>query len=168
MRAPAILLCIGAIVLAGCASYRWGLADTDGPAIRSIRVIAVENNTLAPQFEALFERELRNTLSRELGLRLREDRSADAEISVEITRYQRDPAARQSADTRLPASFDIEIAALVRVVSPTTGATLAERTVTASEHAYSETDLPQVEYQLMPDLARLLARRAAHVVVDRR
>ncbi len=157
-----ILACFGG----ACSSYRLGTGST--PEFSTLYVQPVANPAAVPQAEALVGAQLRNTLLSDGRVRLVDDPTeADAVLEVVIVDYSREAATSRPDDTGLGRKFSVTLAAAVTLRENRTGRVLVNsRRVEASRDAFAEPGLQQAEYQALPLLAELLARRSADTILD--
>jgi len=174
--APALLLLGIALSFSGCAHYRAG-TGAELP-FESIYIRPAENDSFAPQAQALVSAQVREAFIRDGRLKVLADESeADAVLLITLTEYDREAAARFGDDTVEAQAFDLELTALVSLYHAGQGDFLfANRSVSERKLAYVQ-DLydedpgenqgfVQAEYQSMPRLARDLSRRIADEVLS--
>ncbi|MFP4069621.1 MAG: LPS assembly lipoprotein LptE [Verrucomicrobiota bacterium] len=173
--AGALLLLLAACLLPGCAHYRPG-AGAELP-FDSIYIRPAENESFAPQAQALVSAQIRERFIRDGRVKVLADESeADAVLLVTLTEYDREAGARRGDDTVTATDFDVRLRALVSLYSSEQGGFLfADREIEESTVAYVDNpydDAPeatqgyhQAEYQAMPRLARDLANRITDEVL---
>ena len=163
--------------ISGCNSYQLG-----NPAelpFESIYIKPVSNDSFAPQAQALLSTQIRDAFIRDGRTKLVTSReAADAVLLINLTEYNRYPAARQSEDTTTAVSFSLVLAAEVSLFNQNKGDYyFLKRIVNESSSAYADNlyatpaiaqtqDFLQMEYQAMPRLTHDLSRRIADEVLN--
>lgn len=175
--ASLLLICFGLIaVLGGCRSYQLG-----SPAeltFQSIYVKPVQNDSYAPQAQALLSSQIREALIRDGRLRLvTSEDAADAVLLVTLTDYIRETATRDRQDTTVGTDFDLTLRAEIALWDQVNGKNLFEGRQ-LSERSNAFVDDPyragairdqgflQAEYQAMPRITRDLAKKIADEVLS--
>lgn len=161
----------------GCASYHLG--SPAEPEFESLYVRPAQNESFAPQAQALVSTQLRQALIRDGRIAIVSDPAqADAILEVTLTDYSRSAAARQSTDTVTAQNFDLRLDAQLSLYNQNSGnyyfqgRQLSERSSAYVENPYADpsalnTDsYIQSEYNAMPRLARGLARKIADEVLS--
>jgi len=165
LRLAGLLLLAAA--LAGCAHYALG-PGTDLP-YRTVYVAPARNTALVPQAEALLTRQVADMLARSGQVRpVNSPDTADATLTLTLTDFQRDVAARRAEDTFLADSFNIALLATATLVDNRSGeAYFTDRPLDASANVKIDGAGQQpAEYQAMPVLTRRLAREANNAVLS--
>ncbi len=173
----AVLALIALAFIGGCHSYQLG-----NPAelpFESIYIKPVSNDSFAPQAQALLSTQIRDAFIRDGRTKLVTSReAADAVLLINLTEYNRYPAARQSEDTTTADSFSLVLAAEVSLFNQNKGDYyFQERIINESSSAYVDNpyatpavaqtqDFLQIEYQAMPRLTHDLSRRIADEVLS--
>ena len=162
------------LFMAGCQSYKFG--DPAQLDFKSIYIKPVTNDSFAPQVQALLSSRIRELFIRENRVSMVNDQQeADVILFVNLINYDRDKAARQSNDTVLARSFDLNLYAEVSLFDQNSGSYLFENRVLTqtygvyADNPYEQAQAPslvQAEYQAMPNLARKLARKIADEVLS--
>jgi hypothetical protein len=169
---------LGALCLAnGCASYKLGYA-TQLP-FQTIYIQPATNHSYAPQAQAVLSAQLREVFIRDARVKvLANEEEADAVLLVDLTDYNRNPAARNANDTETAQNFDITLSSAISLYNQNTGEYFFEkrpvtnRTVAYIKNPYTPAgtlttqSFSQTEYQTMPILARGLARKIADEVLS--
>ncbi|TVP80965.1 MAG: hypothetical protein EA353_02550 [Puniceicoccaceae bacterium] len=173
-----LLLSIGFIgLLGGCKSYQLG-----NPAeltFQSIYVKPVQNDSYAPQAQALLSSQIRDAFIRDGRLALAtSEEAADVVLLVNLTDYRRRAASRSRQDTRLGTDFDLTLEAELALFDQNKGSylfqrrKLSERSNAYAQNPYAAPGAPasqgfiQSEYQAMPRLTRGLAQKIADEVLS--
>ena len=164
-------------LISGCNTYQLG-NPVELP-FESIYIKPVTNDSFAPQAQALLSTHIRNAFIRDGRTKLVTSReSADAVLIVNLTKYKRYAAARQSEDTATAASFSLVLAAEVSLFNQNKGNYyFLKRIIKESSSAYVNNpylapavdqtqDFLQMEYQAMPRLTHDLSRRIADEVLN--
>ncbi len=161
---------------AGCRSYQLG-HPAELP-FETIFVAPADNESFAPQAQALVSSQLREAIIRDGRVRLVADREqADTVLRVTLTDYERQPATRNPNDTAVALDYDLRLTAAISLYSRTDGRyLLRDRQLSESSTAFvndvyapaaavDTQSLVQPEYQAMPRLTRDLARRISGEVL---
>jgi len=172
--APA-LFAAAALALAGCANYQLG-----SPAklpFDSIYIRPAANESFAPQVQKLVSAELRQRFIRDGRVRVvANPGAADAVLDVTLTNYGRESVSRRPEDTVTAIDFRLDMDASVSLYDNANdryffeGRTLSNDTFAYANNPFSNApqnsqDFNQAEFQVMPDLARGLARKIADEVL---
>lgn len=166
-----------ACVFGGCRSYQLG-----SPAeltFESIYVKPVQNDSYAPQAQALLSSQIRDALIRDGRLQLvTSEESADAVLLVKLTDYKRETAIRDSQDTTVGVDFDLTLQAEIALFDQVNGDYLfRERRLSERSNAFVDNPYAvagatrnqgflQAEYQAMPRITRDLAKKIADDVLS--
>lgn len=178
LLAPLLLMCSAlALVLSGCKSYHLG--NPSELSFQSIYVKPVQNDSYAPQAQALLSSQVREALIRDGRLRLvTSEGAADAVLFVTLTEYTRQTATRDSQDTTVGLDFDLTLQAEVALFDQMNGTylfqerQLAERSNAFVNNPYAASGptrtqgFLQAEYQAMPRITRDLAQKIANEVLS--
>ncbi len=160
--------------LSGCTTYRLGSGNE--LTFKSIYVKPAENNSFAPQAQAIVSAKIRDTLIRDGRVKLLTDEAdADAILLVNLSDYSHTPAARRSVDTKEARSFELKLTAQISLYEQSNGS-YHFRNRTVEENTNVHTNDPfrsnagnsyqQAEYQAMPRLAHGLARKITDEVLS--
>ncbi len=173
MRPFLAALLLPVLFIAGCSHYQLG---TEGKlAFTRLYIAPVENTAALPQAAAVFSTQLRDAFLRDSRVTLvNSSEEADATLTVSLSQLTRGVATARPDDTGLARKFEVTINATCTLRDNRTQAALFEkRPVTAVRQLFTtpspystESDQLQAEYNLMPELARALADRIAHTVLD--
>jgi hypothetical protein len=173
MRPFLAALLLPVLFIAGCSHYQLG---TEGKlAFTRLYIAPVENTAALPQAAAVFSTQLRDAFLRDSRVTLvNSSEEADATLTVSLSQLTRGVATARPDDTGLARKFEVTINATCTLRDNRTQAALFEkRPVTAMRQLFTtpspyatESDQLQAEYNLMPELARALADRIAHTVLD--
>jgi hypothetical protein len=162
MFAAVALLC-GAT---GCAHYHLG-TDTVLP-FHTLYVAPVQNKTLLPQAQAITSTALREELLRDGRVTLvNSPDEADATLTVTLVTFKREVATVKSGDTGLARKFALTLTAQA-TLRDNRGNTdfFDKRSMDAVRDDFTDGGQLQAEYQTLPLLADVLAKKAAHAVLD--
>jgi hypothetical protein len=169
----ALILILAALPFTGCSHYRLG---TEGRlTFTRLYLAPVQNDAVLPQAAALFSSQLREAFLRDSRLVLvNSPEEAEATLTVSLGTLDRRVATVRPDDTGLARKFELALTALCTLRDTRTGAALFEaRPVEAMRQVFTtptptvrESDQLQAEYNVMPHLAKSLADRVAHTVLD--
>ena len=173
----AMLALFALAFISGCNSYQLG--NPVKLPFESIYIKPVSNDSFAPQAQALLSTQIRDAFIRDGRTKLVTSReAADAVLLINLTEYNRRPAARQSEDTTTAVSFSLVLAAEVSLFNQNKGDYyFLKRIINESSSAYADNpyatpaiaqtqDFLQMEYQAMPRLTHDLSRRIADEVLN--
>ena len=126
-----------------------------------------QNQSTAPQAQALLTRNLIEAFLRDGRLSIANIDRAEATLRVTLSHFNRRFAATQEADTALGRSFGLTLEATATLVDNASGKTyFRDRIFTADDIAYADSGLNQAEYQAIPRLAQNLANKIKDSVVN--
>lgn len=155
-----------AVALAGCSHYQLG---TGGKlTFTTLYVAPVANHAILPQAQAIVSTMLREELLHDGRVTLvNSPEAADATLTLTLADYRRDIATVRPGDTGLAREFALTLSATVTLHDNRSGQDLfAKRPINAIRDAYTDSGQLQSEYQALPLLAGVLAKKAAHAVLD--
>lgn len=163
--------------LSGCKSY-----DLGSPAeltFQSIYVKPVQNDSFAPQAQAVLSSQIRDALIRDGRLRLvTSEEAADAVLFVKLIQYSRETATRDRQDTTVGVNFDLNLAAEIALFDQANSQYFfKERRLSERSNAFVDNPFApvgptqsqgflQAEYQAMPRITRDLAKKIADEVLS--
>ena len=129
------------IWISGCASYQLG-----SPAelnFESIYIQPTQNESFAPQAQTVVSTQIRKAFIQDGRIAIVSDPSeADAILEVTLTDYTRTGGARQSNDTIVARSFDINLQAEISLYNQNDGEYyFSKRQLSESSNAYVENPL---------------------------
>ncbi len=151
---------------AGCAHYQLG---TGGKlSFATLYVAPVTTKAAVPQAQAIVSNMLREELLHDGRVTLvNSPETADVTLTLVLNDYHRDVATVRPGDTGLAREFALTLTATVTLHDNRTGKDLFEkRPIAAVRDAYTDSGQLQSEYQALPLLAGVLAKKAAHAVLD--
>lgn len=160
-------LVLGAVLcLGGCSHYQLGTGSE--PAFRTLYVEPVANKTLLPQSRALLSTQLREAFARDGRVALATSAAgADATLTVVINDYHRDIATGREDDTGLARKFNLTLGVTCTLRDNRAQKNLFENRVVATQReAFTDGGQLQSEYQALPLLAELLAKKVVHAALD--
>lgn len=159
-------------ICAGCKSYKLG-HPAELP-FKTIYIQPAKNDSFAPQAQALVSTQVREAVIRDGRVTLIADPdAADAVLTITLTEYTRNAAARRQDDTEVAQNFDLTLQAQLDLYDQRNGdyffqgRELEARTTGYLNNPYLPQGTPntqgliQSEYNAMPRLARELGRKAA-------
>lgn len=163
-RPNSLLLFVVLLLTSACSHYQLG-SPAQLP-FNSIYVAPADNDSFAPQAQAILTQQVADALLRE-GIQLTNKNSADATLAITITRYDQAVSATQSDDTALAESFALEVEANVTLINNTTGkAFFANRAHSSQQQTYVDGGLQPSTYQAMPVLLNRLAGNIKNTVMS--
>lgn len=177
LRLPGLCaLGLALLALSGCQSYKLG-HPAELP-FASIFVEPAQNQSFAPQAQAIVSAKVRQAILRDSRVKLVSDREkADVVLQISLTDYQRIAATRDSRDTEVALDYDLTLHAQLSLRDQINGSYLFEnRRVEARRRAFVKDifapaaapdtqGFVQAEYQAMPGLAEDLADAIANEVL---
>lgn len=156
----------------GCKSYKLG-HPAELP-FATIYIQPAKNDSFAPQAQALVSGQVREAVLRDGRVKLIADpKKADAVLSMTLTEYTRNAAARRQDDTEVAQNFDLTLSVQLDLYDQRQGdyffqgREVEARTTGYLNNPYLPDGTPdtqgliQSEYNAMPRLARELGRKAA-------
>ncbi len=173
MRPFLAALLLPILLFTGCSHYQLG--TTGQLPFTRLYIAPVENTAALPQATALFSTQLRDTFLRDSRVTLvNSPEEADATLTVALAQLTRGVATARPDDTGLARKFELTIHSICTLRDNRTQTALFEkRPVSAMRQLFttptpyvSESNQLQAEYNLMPELAKSLADRIAHTVLD--
>jgi len=164
-----------ALGVAGCSHYELGTEGTLG--FTTLYVEPVANKVLLPQAQAALSTQLRNALAEDGRVSLvNSPEAADATLQVVITTYHRDVAAVREVDTGLASKFTLTLRVTCTLKNNRSSRPFFEnRIIEVQRDVYTDNGQPsssavgdqqQAEYNLMPILAKAVADKVSHAVLD--
>jgi hypothetical protein len=173
----ALVSLILACVFGGCRSYQLG--NPAELSFETIYVKPVENDSYAPQAQALLSSQIRDAIIRDGRLQIvTSEESADSVLLVKLTEYKRETAIRDSQDTTVGVDFDLTLQAEIALFDQVNGDYLfRERRLSERSNAFVNNPYAaagalrsqgflQAEYQAMPRITRDLAKKIADEVLS--
>ena len=153
MRSLALLLFI--FLLSGCAGYKLGLPDAP---FKRVYVEVARSDALAPQVQALITQQVSQALMRDSAVKVVDKSSADAVLTILVTKYDRNVSSTQSNDTARASSYNLTMEVNTSLLESGSGkAFYKDRIVQSTVSAYTDSGVQVTEYQSMPTLTRKLA-----------
>ena len=153
----------------GCQSYQMG-SSIQLP-FNSIYIQPVENQSYAPQAQAVVTNNLINAFLRDGQLKVSDRNRADATLVVRLKDYTKDVTATQSSDSGRASTISLNLQASVDLINNRKGTFyFKDRHFSADESIFSQnntnSNLPQAEYLSMSILASELANKIQEAVTD--
>ena len=159
-------LCLGLLLLAGCAGYQLGPTGGQIAGQRSVQVSYFQNKTAEPRLADAVNSALRRALQQDGTLRLETQEPGDILVTGTIIAFERPAATFQPVDVITVRDYYVRLTARVRAVERSTGKLLVERDVIGRTLVRAGTDQGSVERQALPLAAEDFARKATSLVVD--
>lgn len=158
------LAVISLVFLIGCASYQAG----DGTAVpfSSIKIDPVINQSFAPQINPVINHDLREAFIQTSRVQV-DSTSPDAQLSVTLTKYNRETIATNSQDTGLARKYELTLTASCDLVDLNESKPLfSTREVTATVDIFLDAGQTQAETNAIPLLSKKLAEAIANEVLQ--
>lgn len=160
-----ILLACVVLGVTGCGHYQLGTGST--PAFRTIYVTPVANKTTLPQAREILSTRVREALARDGRVTLvNSPQLADATLTITIVDFHREVAAVREGDTGLARKFDLTLGVDCTLQTRDGKTLFANRRIEGVREAFTDAGQVQTEYQTVPLLADLLAKKIAHAALD--
>ncbi|KAB2649517.1 MAG: LPS assembly lipoprotein LptE [Verrucomicrobiota bacterium] len=169
------LLILALCLTSGCAHYTLG---TQGKlSFTTLYVEPVSNKSTLPQAQEILSQQLRDIFEKDGRVTLvNSPQIADATLTVTIKTYRRDVSAVRESDTGLASKFTLTLDSVCALSDNRTHSVLFQnRLVEVQASAFTDNGIPaltgpgnqqQSEYNTVPILARKLADKVGHVVLD--
>jgi hypothetical protein len=162
-KAPLLgLACL--LILSGCSSYQMGIPDTHP--FSSIYVKPVENQTFAPQSDAILTAQLIRDFERDGRLQPEPLGSAEATLDVRLVDLRRENRVMREDDTGLTRKIRLTLVAHCTLTGPDGTAYFTDREIMAQTEVYLDDGQNPAEYQATPVLTRNLSAHISRAVLD--
>jgi hypothetical protein len=161
-----VLALVIATAVAGCGHYQLG---TGGRVpLRTLYLEPVTNQAPLPQAEALLATQVRQAFVRDGRVELvNSPGAADAVLTLVISEYFREVAAVREDDTGLARKFNLTLGVNCTLKPQRGGAPgFEQRPIRAVREAFTDGGQLQSEYQTLPLLAEIVARKVVHAALD--
>jgi hypothetical protein len=153
------------LLLTSCASYHLGRHAL--PPFKTLYVEAVENDSYAPQIQALYSNQLRQAFLAEGYPILVEKDVADVTLQVTITKYTQTGTAFREDDSKRARQVSISLSAKCTLKDNETGKIYFQnKSVSASSSLGTQGRFQGNAYQLMPIITEKLAKATVNAVVN--
>jgi hypothetical protein len=164
--AALLLVCVGLLAFAGCASYRLGAGAR--PGFTTLYIAPVKNTASVPQAAAIVSARLREAFLRDGRVALAASpEAADAVLTVSLGDYRRETLTTRVADTGLARKFGLTLTAGATLSDRRAGRELfTARPLRAERQAFTDSGQLLAEYDAVPLLADELAAAAVRAVLD--
>lgn len=166
MSALKFIPLVGALLLAGCASYHLGPANDAVSGGKSIEVAPFNNQTLQPRLGDAITQNLREQLQSDGTLHLATSGSGDIVLTGVIKSYGRSGLGFLNTDAFTPENFRIEVIAHVTARDRATGKLLLDRDVKGHTLVNIGSDLASAEREALPLLAEDLDRNITELLTE--
>jgi len=163
---PAVLFCLLAALLTGCAGYKLGPTGGQTAGGRSIQVNPFVNKTIEPRLVEALTHALRRQIQQDGTFRLNTRNEGDIILTGTILRYDRESISVQSTDALTPRDYRITIVAHITARERATGKVLLDRELAGRTDVRAGTDLFSAERQGIPLAADFLATSATSLLAD--
>jgi hypothetical protein len=176
----ALVLATGLLMLAlclnsGCAHYTLG---TEGKlTFTTLFIEPVSNKSALTQSQEIISQQLRSSFEKDGRVTLvNSPQLADATLTVTLTNFRRDISAVRESDTGLASKFSLTLECVCALSDNKTHSVLFQNhSVSVEASSFSDNGIPaitgpgnqqQSEYNTVPILARELADKVSHLVLD--
>jgi hypothetical protein len=166
MRAPVLLLCAAALLLAGCAGYRLGPTNGQSAGARAVQIRPFVNHTPEAGMADEVTSALRRAVQQDGTFRLETQGAGDLVVTGVLKQYQRRELSLSRSDTRTVLDYQVQLTAEVTATETSSGRVLFSRPFNAGALLRVGDDLVSSERQALPQLARELARQVAALLAD--
>lgn len=145
-------------LLSACSHYYLGRSTP--PPFSTLAILAVENDSFAPQIQAALSDQLVRTFVSDGTVKIVPAGEAEATLSVIVTNFDQSLSATRESDTALARSYDLTLGAVCTLTNNQTRTTLLDQAlVSTTLNLQVESNFIDVQYQAMPALARNLAQK---------
>ena len=157
----AALLCVLAMLHAGCAGYHVGpIQPHFMEGIHSIAVPTFRNATLIPRIEVLVTDTVVRQIQQDGTYKVASsDNTADAVLEGEITQVVRRPSRTVIGDVQATQEFEMSLVIHYKIIRKATGETIDEKNATGTTTFFVSGDVNQDEIQAVPLAAQDAAVR---------
>jgi len=155
-----------ALLLAGCAGYHLGPANTAVAGEKSIEVLPFNNQTLQPRLGSALTQALREQLQTDGTYHLATRDPGDIVVTGVITRYSREGLSFLSADVSTPQDYRVDVTAHITARERGTGKVLLDKDVNGDTLVHVGTDLADAERQALSLLAQDLAQSITELLTE--
>jgi len=167
MRALKILfLCLVAVVLSGCASYRLGSVNGDLAGEKTVEVLPFNNQTLQPRLGDAVTQALRERLQTDATYRLATREPGDLVVSGVIRSYDREGMGYLNQDSSTTQNFRVGVTMHVVIRERASGKLLVDRDVKGHTLVNVGPDFASSERQSAPLLAADLAQNIVELLTE--
>jgi hypothetical protein len=161
-----VLVCLLALLLAGCAGYRLGPTNGQVAGARSVQINPFTNKTLEPRLGDYVTSSLRKNLQQDGTYRIDTHDEGDIILSGVIVSYQRSGLSYVPTDVITVLDYEITMTVEVTARERATGRVIFDRPVAGRIPLRAGNDLPSAERQALPVLADDMAKKATALLVD--
>ena len=162
-----LLICVAAVLSAGCAGYHLGPVNNVVAGARTIQVVPFNNQTLQPRLGDAVTQALRERLQTDGTYRLATSGSGDIVMTGVITGYHREGVSYLRTDVTTTENFRVDVTAHITVREQATGKLLLDKSdVKGYTLVEVGTDLASAERQATPLLAEDLARNITALLTE--
>jgi len=167
MRALKILfLCLVAVVLSGCASYRLGSVNGDLAGEKTVEVLPFNNQTLQPRLGDAVTQALRERLQTDATYRLATREPGDLVVSGVIRSYDREGMGYLNQDSSTTQNFRVGVTMHVVIRERASGKLLVDRDVKGHTLVNVGPDFASSERKSAPLLAADLAQNIVELLTE--
>ena len=164
MKSAKILLFpVLALILSGCAGYRFG--STLDKSIKTVSLTII-NKTDEPSIEVAVMKALRAELQMDGRLEVRSQNEADVVLSVTLNRFEQNPLAFQRKQGSLAAEYRVALIGRAVLYDAESNEVILETPSFRGESEFPyAADLTTTKREALPGAARDLARKVVSTVV---
>ena len=163
---PLILVCTGALLLAGCAGYQVGPTNGVAAGTKSIQVQPFQDKTLEPRVGEYLGLALRRQLMQDGTYRLDTHGEGDIVVRGVIKELNRGELSFSPTDVLTPRDYTLSLLVQLIAVDRATGRTNVNRLIAGHTTIRAGSDLGSAERQAVPLLAEDAARNVVSALAD--
>lgn len=158
------MLLAGALLAAGCASYRLG--NTLPPGIETVYVPTVVNQTGEPLLEPDVTRAIVQEVQRDGTLRIAEAAAADTRLDVTLVTFQLSPVRFERDSTKTATEYRMRIVADITLYKSSDDTVLVQQRVDGEQTFDFLGDMASSKIEILPKTSRDLAHHVIESIVE--
>ena len=169
-----IYITLSLLVFGGCSHY--SVINKDAFPFETIYIDPVNNNSYAPNVQALFDTQIRQKLLESGAVRIVQNLDqADCQLFIRLENYQRSPSGRSSQDPGQITALNASLTAIVSFYDNQQGRYLIDEYALNSNEPIFFTerrseqaplDTKEGEYRALPKITNALAEQIAQLVLN--
>jgi hypothetical protein len=162
-----IVICVTAVLSAGCAGYHLGPVNPNVVAgEKSIEIVPFNNQTMQSRLGDAVTQALRERMQTDGTYRLATREPGDVVVTGVITSYNREGLSFLRTDVTTAENYRVGLTAHVTARDHSTGKVLLDKNVNGYTLVQVGTDLADAERQSLPLLAEDLARNITELLTE--